>query len=65
MNFRHDSLCVLRSLSLVRNKCITFRENICPLSSDLRIKSTATQLGPVAAAILKLWESRVTSTGTV
>ena len=65
MIYRHDSLCGHLSLSLVRNKSITFRENIWALSSDLRIWSTATQLGSVAAAILKIWEFRVTSTSTI
>jgi hypothetical protein len=62
MDFRCDSLCRLRSLSFIRNKCITFRENLLPLSSDLRIKSTVTQLGPVAAAFLKIMESYIAST---
>jgi len=53
MNYRHDSLCGLLSLSLVRNKNITFRENTSALSLDLRIRSTATQLDSVAATFSK------------
>lgn len=56
---------IYKIIFLARNKSIIFQEKSWPLSLDLRMRSTATQVGSVAAAVLKLWEFRVISASTV